>query len=298
MKKIFISYRRNDFFDTNRLATVLKSEFGAGNVFFDTLTLRPGNEWPAAIQSFLMQAHLFLLIIGPRWLHEQDKLTGRRRIDLPSDWVRTEFLTFLERKKANPELVLIPVMVNGAKMPEKHHLDEALSSLPDYHYIALDNSGRTSDFIHLRTEIIKQGINPINLPPIETPRGFPVPEQLSPEEENEFLRLYPNWTISETEKPGMSGDFFRELYCFYEFPNYGEAWRFLEQVNEKVIRVLNHHPRWQNTFLRVEFWLSTFNIGHKPTKRDLQFAQKLEEVWAAFQSSGTAEGGDVRAEVD
>jgi pterin-4a-carbinolamine dehydratase len=194
---------------------------------------------------------------------------------------------FLERKKANPELVLIPVLVNGAKMPEKHYLDDALSNICDLNALALNNTGKSIDFVELRTEIIKNRFVPVNLPPVETIRNLPAPEQLTPEEENNFLRRHPNWTISEIEKPGLSGDFFRELYCLYEFKSYDDAWHFIEQVNEKVIKVLNHHPRWQNTFHRVEFWLSTFNIGHKPSKRDLLFAEKVEKVWMKCRPHAT-----------
>jgi pterin-4a-carbinolamine dehydratase len=62
----------------------------------------------------------------------------------------------------------------------------------------------------------------------------------------------------------------------YEFSTYEMAWRFMIRVDELAIRPYNHHPRWQNTFNRIEFWLCTFNIGHKPSKRDLRLARILE----------------------
>jgi hypothetical protein len=79
---IFISYRRNDSHHTNELAEYLRSVFGHDNIFFDTTSLRPGVHWPDSIKDSLMLADIMLLIIGPNWLHIQDKESGRRRIDM------------------------------------------------------------------------------------------------------------------------------------------------------------------------------------------------------------------------
>lgn len=117
MKKIFISYRRSEKFETARLAKFLESEFGLGNIFFDTESIKPGVDWPDTIKDSLTHADLMLLIIGPNWLYTQDEQSGKRRIDMDTDWVRREIITFMERKEKNRELVLIPVLVNGAKMP-------------------------------------------------------------------------------------------------------------------------------------------------------------------------------------
>lgn len=74
----------------------------------------------------------------------------------------------------------------------------------------------------------------------------------------------------------------RELYRVFEFTSYDNAWKFMTLVDEKGIRPFNHHPRWQNTYNRVEVWLCTFNIGHKPSKKDLRLAGIMEDIWEEF----------------
>jgi pterin-4a-carbinolamine dehydratase len=279
MKRIFISYRRSDFYNTNRLAKVLQNEFGPNITFFDTESMEPGANWPTEIQNALMRTDLMLLIIGPNWLHVQDELSGKRRIDISTDWVRKEITTFLERMKNAPQLVMIPVLVNGAKMPEKKYLDKQICPICYLQCIVVTNTGKASDFDGIRRAIKDKGIYPVNLEPVSTPLLGPRPGQLTQEEEDEFLTQYQKWMIVENDKPGISGDYMRQLYRLFEFSNYETAWRFILKVDEKAIRPFDHHPRWQNTWNRVEFWLCTFNTGHKPSKKDIRLAKNLEKIW-------------------
>jgi len=102
VKKIFISYRRSDSFETaQRLAGELGRHFGEENVFFDQTSAPPGTAWPDAIRAHAKKADALLVVIGPNWLHTQDEKSGRRRLDIKNDWVRLEILTFLRRKKAS-----------------------------------------------------------------------------------------------------------------------------------------------------------------------------------------------------
>jgi pterin-4a-carbinolamine dehydratase len=78
---------------------------------------------------------------------------------------------------------------------------------------------------------------------------------------------------------GTAADYIRELYRYYEFRSYDDAWKFIVKVDEHGIRVFNHHPRWLNTYNRVEFWLCTFHTGHKPSQRDITLAEFLEETY-------------------
>ena len=282
MKKIFISYRRSDAYDTNRLAKFLRSEFGNENIFFDRESMTPGEAWPDSIKNFLLHADLMLLIIGPNWLYVQDEQSGKRRIDMNTDWVRLEIIAFLNRKETNNHLLLIPVLVNGAKMPEKEYLDDALAPICDLQTFKMDNTGSSLDFVQLKYLLLKNRIVPVNPPPVVTPISQMPPDPLSETEEIDFLAKYPGWKITEQEKPGVPGDYMRELYRFFEFKSYEDAWKFISKVDENAIRPFNHHPRWQNTYNRVEFWLCTFNIGHKPSQRDVRLAKILEEIWEEF----------------
>ena len=79
------------------------------------------------------KADALLVVIGPRWLHTQDEKSGRRRLDIKDDWVRLEILTFLKRKKAtHNDLLLLPLLVNGATMPRSEYVDNDLKPLCAY----------------------------------------------------------------------------------------------------------------------------------------------------------------------
>ena len=285
MKKIFLSYRRSDSYGTKRIAKSLRSEFGQENIFFDTESMQPGVAWPDRIKDFLSHADLMLLIIGPNWLHVQDESSGKRRIDMDQDWVRLEITTFLNRKKENDKLILIPVLINGAKMPEKNFLDSTLSPICDLQFVRLDNTGSSLDFVQLKQTLLQNRVTPVNPPAVVTPIALRPPDPLTESEENEFMEKYPGWQIINSDKPGAPGDFMRELYRFYEFTSYEEAWKFISKVDEYAIRPFNHHPKWQNTYNRVEFWLCTFNIGHKPSQRDIRLAKILEDIYEGFMNA-------------
>jgi pterin-4a-carbinolamine dehydratase len=44
----------------------------------------------------------------------------------------------------------------------------------------------------------------------------------------------------------------------------------------------NHHPKWQNTWNRVEFGYVLINIEYRLSQRDIKLARILEEIWGEF----------------
>src|ERR1700722_7003092 len=88
----------------------LVDQFGAGVVFQDVDSIRPGDDFAAEIVAAVGACSVLLAVIGPRWLTVEGD--GGRRIDDPQDWVRLEIETALSR-----EIRVIPVLVDEAKMP-------------------------------------------------------------------------------------------------------------------------------------------------------------------------------------
>ncbi len=129
MKKIFISYRRSDFYQVKSLAEYLEIEFGYDNIFLDRKKIVSGANWPSTLKKELNNADILLLVIGPSWLHQQDPSSGIRKIDIKNDWVRQEIITFLNRMKINHELVLLPVLIDNAKLPNVTFLDNSLNKI-------------------------------------------------------------------------------------------------------------------------------------------------------------------------
>jgi len=120
---IFISYRRDDAaYQAGWLYVELARHFGEGRLFKDVDTIRPGDDFAARITSTLNSCSVLLAVIGPRWLTVTG--SGRRRLDDPADWVRLEIETALTRG-----LRIIPVLVDGAKMPAPAELPPSLQAL-------------------------------------------------------------------------------------------------------------------------------------------------------------------------
>ena len=108
--------------------------FGDAVVFMDEAAIHPGQEWPREIQEAVLGCRALLLIIGPSWLTARDAASVTRRLDNPEDWVRREAETGLAR----PEVAVIPILVNGASMPDSGELPPSLRPLSNREAFRLD----------------------------------------------------------------------------------------------------------------------------------------------------------------
>lgn len=57
---------------------------------------------------------------------------------------------FLNRYKENKELLVIPVLINGAKIPNKEFLDSEINALCDFQAINLPNTMSSVDFVQIK----------------------------------------------------------------------------------------------------------------------------------------------------
>jgi hypothetical protein len=133
MAGTFISYRRGDSAGyAGRLHEALERRLGGGQIFRDVDTLQPGQDFRLAIEAHVRNCGVFLTLIGQEWLDTRDG-SGRRRIDQEHDYVRLEVATALAR----PDLVVVPVLVEGASMPAPGDLPEPLRNLAYRHAITV-----------------------------------------------------------------------------------------------------------------------------------------------------------------
>ena len=120
---IFISYRRADTsWATRWLAGQLAGQFGAGVVFQDVDSIRPGDDFAATIEAAVGSCEVLLAVIGPQWLTAESH--AERLLDDPHDWVRLEIEAALKRG-----VRIIPVLVDDAKMPAVDELPPSLWGL-------------------------------------------------------------------------------------------------------------------------------------------------------------------------
>jgi hypothetical protein len=135
--KIFISYRRDDAGGwAGRLYDKLVQLFGEDNVFMDIDTIAPGIDFVDAIQKSVTACDVLFALIGQRWLTAIDESTGRRRIDIPNDYVRVEISAALKR-----DVRVVPVLLPKARMPKPNDLPQVLRSLSRRNAFNLGETG-------------------------------------------------------------------------------------------------------------------------------------------------------------
>jgi hypothetical protein len=123
-QRIFISYRRDDSRGyAGRLQGDLSRRYSDEHVFRD-VEIPPGADFGEYITGLVDKCNVVLAIIGPSWLDARDR-EGERRIDKPDDWVRLE----IERALARDGVEVIPVLVDGARLPPREELPESLLAL-------------------------------------------------------------------------------------------------------------------------------------------------------------------------
>jgi TIR domain len=150
--KVFINYRREDAAGyAGRLYEWLSDRFGPDRVFMDISALRPGADFVQAIESEVAACGAVLVVIGRQWL--TCAADGRRRLDDPQDFVRLEIASALSR-----DVLVIPVLVEGADVPREQELPDDLKPLARRHALEITDerweydAGRLIDTLEERLE--------------------------------------------------------------------------------------------------------------------------------------------------
>src|ERR1700733_9408260 len=122
--RIFMTYRREDTaFPAGWLYDRLASHFGRDQVFKDIDSIELGDDFIEVITTAVGSCDVLLALIGGRWLTITGQ-DGRRRLDNPDDFVRLEIEAALAR-----QVRVIPVLVDGARMPRAEELPPSLAKL-------------------------------------------------------------------------------------------------------------------------------------------------------------------------
>lgn len=140
MPGIFISYRREDSAGhAGRLFDHLKPHFGKDRVFMDVAGIEPGMDFVEAIDRAVGSCEVLIVVVGKQWLTclEPD---GKRRLDNPNDFIRLEVATALRRN-----VRVIPVLVQGARMPKADELPGELERLARRQAVEVSDTRWDSD---------------------------------------------------------------------------------------------------------------------------------------------------------
>ena len=173
---IFISYRRGDTkSDARQLEADLEKYF-PGRVFRDMHDIDDGADYRDVITEKVGKCGALLVLIGRQWLTLTDK-DGRRRLDDPGDLVVAEVAGALKRSNVR----VIPVLLQGAEMPEEGRLPEPLKALAYKQARKIDDDHWEEDVARLAAQLEKvcgasqrhaaQGPKPLLSSPAEAPTG-------------------------------------------------------------------------------------------------------------------------------
>lgn len=138
MSGVFISYRRGDTAPyAGRLRDALRARFGPDQVFRDLDHIAPGERFESVIDSAVTSCKVLVALIGPRWFGVREGGKRRSRLHDPDDYVRREVAAALRRD----DVLLIPVLVEGAQMPSAAQLPPDLVALPAHQALGLTDEG-------------------------------------------------------------------------------------------------------------------------------------------------------------
>lgn len=142
MSVIFISYRRKDSSGhAGRLHEELVRRYGREAVFMDIDSLEGGVEFREQIHQTLDAADTALVLIGEAWAAPTGDSEASRRIDREDDLVRREVAAALDHEQVK----VVPVLVEGAKLPSADELPEDLATLRGLHVCQLRNGDWKAD---------------------------------------------------------------------------------------------------------------------------------------------------------
>ena len=149
-RRIFVSYRRDDTSGyAGRIYEELADRFGPSRVFRDIETIDIGSDFTEAIDAGLESCRVLLVIIGKEWLMSADA-SGHTRLDDPTDVLRLEVAHALER-----DIVVVPVLVEGATMPSATSLPEPLQALTRRNALEISDTRWDHDIARLEAVLEK-----------------------------------------------------------------------------------------------------------------------------------------------
>lgn len=142
--KIFISYRRDDSAGhAGRLYADLTCRFGIKQVFFDVAAISPGENFDTVIQQAISECDVLIAVIGKRWLKT---IVRPSELESRVDFVRLEISTAINRN-----IPIIPVLIQGEKMPDSEELPRGLEAIARRQALEISDNRWNHDIEQLTT---------------------------------------------------------------------------------------------------------------------------------------------------
>ena len=141
--QVFISYRRDDTAGYARaIYDELAQHFGADRVFIDVDDIHAGQPFSEVIARAVGASAALLVLMGRRWRGERE--SGPPRIDDAGDFPRREVSAGLASG-----IPVIPVLLDGALLPDAAQLPVELHPLLERNALTVDNTRFAADIARL-----------------------------------------------------------------------------------------------------------------------------------------------------
>jgi hypothetical protein len=138
--RIFINYRRQETaYPAGWLFDRLVARFGSDRIFKDIDSIDPGQDFVEVIREAVGSSDVLLALIGDQWLTIAGD-DGKPRIQGREDYVRLEIEAALAH-----DVLVIPVLVAGATMPDERELPATLAPLAHRQALELSPARFDSD---------------------------------------------------------------------------------------------------------------------------------------------------------
>ncbi len=145
--KIFISYRREDSGGhAGRIYSDLINQFGKTHVFRDVDNMVAGDDFVKAIENAITSANVLLVVIGKEWTTTSNEYGIR--LKNVNDFVRLEVSNAFKNN-----VPVIPVLVQGAKMPKEEQLPQELQPLLTLQAIEISDTRWSFDIDQLASRL-------------------------------------------------------------------------------------------------------------------------------------------------
>jgi|GEM_PF-6328305 len=126
-RSVFISYNHDESRNiAGRIYERLSSRLSPEAVFKDDegAVRAIGRDFRETFKAALNQCRVVLVVIDPQW-YDRRMESERQADDIPPDWVRIE----VESALKTPDLIIIPLLVDGAEFPKNKSLPASISDL-------------------------------------------------------------------------------------------------------------------------------------------------------------------------
>jgi hypothetical protein len=148
---IFVSYRRADSSHAaGRIFDALSVKYGEDRLLFDVDTIPIGADFHQHIMRYLIECGVVLVVIGPNWARRRESLFKGNKEQI--DYVETEVRAAIEL-----QLPIIPVLIDGAKIPSRSALPKPMKALTKINGLPL---GHGRDF-HLKLDMVIDRIDQV-----------------------------------------------------------------------------------------------------------------------------------------